>query len=273
MTGDWGRREQHAGHQYREEPSGSVLAPHFVCLWSQTVGDRSPIQHRILPDACVDIVFGATSPALVAGPATLPVLADLPAGSVLVGARFRPGSAPAWLGVAAHEMLNMDVPLRAIWGPSADLLSERMAKEMSAGARLALLRTELTARLAKVGRPDPLVEGAISALARPEAPSVGELSRQVFLSERQLRRRFRDAVGYGPKTLHRILRLQRLLLVAERGDQSLAQLAQAGGYTDQAHMTRDLGTLSGQTPQALLQWPGATLGLSDLFKATIGADR
>ena len=36
------------------------------------------------------------------------------------------------------------------------------------------------------------------------------------LGARQLRRRFADAVGYGPKTLQRILRFQRFLALAAR---------------------------------------------------------
>ena len=71
------------------------------------------------------------------------------------------------------------------------------------------------------------------------------------MSERQLRRRFADAVGYGPKTLARVLRFQRFLALAGRGD-DLAGLAFEAGYADQAHLTRECRRLSGRTPAELV---------------------
>jgi len=40
---------------------------------------------------------------------------------------------------------------------------------------------------------------------------VADLGTELGISERQLRRRFHDVVGYGPKTLDRALRLWRFL--------------------------------------------------------------
>jgi AraC-like DNA-binding protein len=88
------------------------------------------------------------------------------------------------------------------------------------------------------------------------------------LSERQIRRQFDEAIGYGPKKLQRILRLQWLLWLA--GQQSepvpnLAHLAFAAGYADQSHMTREVVALTGTSPKQLLN--GAiSSAVSDLFK-------
>jgi transcriptional regulator GlxA family with amidase domain len=74
------------------------------------------------------------------------------------------------------------------------------------------------------------------------------------VSERQLRRRFADAVGYAPKTLQRVLRFQRFLVLARAAGASadLARLAFAAGYADQAHLTRECRRLAGLPPAALL---------------------
>jgi transcriptional regulator GlxA family with amidase domain len=71
------------------------------------------------------------------------------------------------------------------------------------------------------------------------------------VSERQLRRRFLDAVGYGPKTLARVLRFQHFLQLGS-GPGDLARLAFAAGYADQAHLTRECRRLAGRTPAELL---------------------
>jgi AraC-like DNA-binding protein len=73
------------------------------------------------------------------------------------------------------------------------------------------------------------------------------------------------AVGYGPKTLNRILRFQRLLALAARSDDSLADLALGAGYADQAHMTAECTRLAGAPPTAVLgmQEPRGDRSLSD----------
>jgi AraC-like DNA-binding protein len=59
-------------------------------------------------------------------------------------------------------------------------------------------------------------------------------------------------VGYGPKTLQRVLRLQRLLGALELGrDQTggLARIAATIGYSHQGHLTRETRDLSGHSPR------------------------
>ena len=115
---------------------------------------------------------------------------------------------------------------------------------------------------------DPTIETAIAWLACHPAGQVHDLARLMALSERQLHRRFCAEVGYAPKTLQRILRLQRLLWLSTQELTmwlSLANLAQSVGYADQAHMGREILTLTGETPQKLLTNAGSTLTMSDLF--------
>jgi transcriptional regulator GlxA family with amidase domain len=82
---------------------------------------------------------------------------------------------------------------------------------------------------------------------------VSSLAVAVDLSERQLRRRFETAVGYGPKRFGRILRFQRLLdLVHTRGARiRWAELAVEAHYADQPHMINECLALAGMSPTAL----------------------
>jgi transcriptional regulator GlxA family with amidase domain len=83
---------------------------------------------------------------------------------------------------------------------------------------------------------------------------VAAISRRLAVSERHLRRRFLTAVGYGPKTLDRVLRLQRFLALAPRaaaGPGGLAGLAAEVGYADQPHLSRDCARLAGVSPRTL----------------------
>jgi AraC-like DNA-binding protein len=223
---------------YREHPQHS---PHIACLWTR---DPEPATrtHRIVPDACVDIVW-ANERLVVAGPATGAVLSERQAGSMTHGVRFRVGAAGAALGIPAAELLDQTVPLGDVWDDVAGL-------EDAAARGPAALAAAVTARI------DAAPDGAVRAAAA--GISVG-------LGDRQLRRRFADAVGYGPKTLDRILRFQRFLALARATGTDLARLALEAGYADQAHLTRECTRLSGLPPAALLASGAGPAGESDSF--------
>jgi AraC-like DNA-binding protein len=92
-----------------------------------------------------------------------------------------------------------------------------------------------------------------AALLRDPAARAEAVAAEVGLSERQFRRRSQAAVGYGPKTLQRVLRFHRFVrqLDAAVTPPDLAALAAQAGYADQAHLTRECSALSGFTPAAL----------------------
>jgi AraC-like DNA-binding protein len=104
-------------------------------------------------------------------------------------------------------------------------------------------------RLPEVEPPSPLIREAVRRLGRPGS-RVAALSAALYISERQLRRRFFEAVGYGPKTLDRVLRFQRFLWFRRHGWQ-LAAAAAKVGYADQAHLTRESVRLTGLSPARL----------------------
>jgi AraC-like DNA-binding protein len=215
------------------------LEQQVACVW---IGDGSAV--RVLPDACVDIVW-TRGELVVAGPATGPDLAPATPGQGRCGVRFRVGAAGAALGLPASELLDEVVPLAEIWGAEGRLLEDRVAL---AERPLEALVAGIYDRVAGDG--DDLVREAVFRLRRGE-DSVERLARATAVSERQLRRRFDRGVGYGPRTLRRVLRFQRFLGLA-RGGGSLARLAADAGYADQAHLARDCRRLAGATPLELL---------------------
>jgi AraC-like DNA-binding protein len=240
---------------YRELPPPPSLRPHVACLW--TSHDRAV---RVLPDACVDVVLDGGR-VVVAGPATVAVDAPATPGLPRCGVRFRVGAAGAALGLPAAELQDLSVPLAELWGRAGRRLEERVLAAASAGDALAALAGGLATRL-DAARPagDPLVRAAALAVVRDGA-SVPEAGRRVGLGERQLRRRFEQAVGFGPATLQRIQRFQRFLTLAERGPAAtLARLAADAGYADEAHLGRECRRLAGETAGTLLRAGAAAAG-------------
>lgn len=204
---------------------------------------------RVLPDGCLDLMW-IGGELVVAGPDTTAVRTDLPWGTEVAAVRFRPGAAPAVLGLPAAELRDRRVPVAELWGPAvARQLTERVDH---ADDRLAVLEAAVRDRLAGAPPVDRVGSAVLAALSarRP----VGEVADLVGLSPRQLHRRCLAAFGYGPKTLDRVLRLQRLLALGRGGrSANLAELAAAAGYADQAHLAHETRALAGTTPTDLLR--------------------
>jgi AraC-like DNA-binding protein len=207
-----------------------------------------PARPPVLPDACIDLVWDGAD-LLVAGPDT----AAVPIGDegTFTGIRFRPGSAPGFLGVSASELLDRRVPLSDLWGPTAEELAERLADAALVSAP-GVLERALLERQQSAAPPDRLIDQVLHQLgrARPRDDVQAGLARATGVSERTLRRRCAAALGYGPKTLERILRFRRALRLLRTGH-SVADGAALAGYADQAHLTNECRRLARTTPAAL----------------------
>jgi len=120
------------------------------------------------------------------------------------------------------------------------------------GAYLPIERLDTLRRLffAKLGQTLGKRRAAVIRLERTQA-DVAALALDLGVSERQLRRRFECAVGYGPKRLGRVLRLTRALDGARAGT-PLGRAAVEAGYADHAHFANDCRDLAGVAPSVLL---------------------
>lgn len=266
----------HVETSYREFRPPPQLADRLVCFWtSKAVGPQPIHQQRVLPDGCVDIVWIGDREPTVAGPATRHVVVPLPTGVEIIGLRFQPGSVQTLLGVPADELLNASVPLADIWGRSAAGFSDPVRDGGPVRVRRNLLVQASLQRFADADAGDRAVAACVAWLGRKRAGRVEDLAEISDLSPRQLQRRFRAAVGYGPKTFQRIVRLQRLLDLSAHDTAAangLAGLAHHAGYADQAHMSREVRELTGRPPSSLLTGSGSTLAMSDLFKTGDGGE-
>jgi AraC-like DNA-binding protein len=212
-------------------------------VWTNTLGE--PGAGCVLPDGCMDLLWN-DGRLLVAGPDTRAYVTEGEA-NAWAGVRFCPGTAPGYLGVPAHELRDRRVDLVDLW-PAAEVRRLRGRIEAAADPVTALEDVALE-RAAAAEPPDPLLRRVVTALdsGRPVAATADELG----LGARQLQRRCLAAFGYGPKTLARILRLQRALALA-RGGTALADTAAQAGYADQAHLARDVKELAGRPLGELL---------------------
>jgi AraC-like DNA-binding protein len=254
---------------YRELAPPDHLRGHVVCFWRHGATEQPTTAH-VLPDGCVDVVWVDSQPPHVAGPMTVPMTYAIGAGIEILAVRLRPGVAHRLLGVSAHELLDQDVPLHDLWPRHQAARWAAVTEQRDERAMLTALAAAIASRLPALETTDEFVRCAAAWLAAHPLGRLEEMGRLSGLSERQIRRRFNEAIGFGPKKLQRILRLQRLLWLAEqeRGSRlPLSRLAFAAGYADQPHMTRELQALTGLTPAKLLAGHRSS-AVSDLFKTS-----
>ena len=239
----------YAEHRPRRAPGRFV-----VCTWTQANVGTGEFRQLVVPDGCSDLIWQHGALQLV-GPDRSAWRARLAPGSAIAGVRLRPGAARMLLGrMPVDEVRDQQVPVELLTRDAA-ALTGRLAAAGSPRAAVEVL-DDFVAGLAARYEPDTAVEQAVRLLRSRATPHAPALADAVGLSERQLRRRFTEAVGYGPKTLHSILRFQRALDLGRTSATGLADVAYEAGYADQAHFTREVRRLAGMTPSELLGWGG-----------------
>jgi AraC-like DNA-binding protein len=239
---------------YRELAPSSDVYSLVACRWIRgPAGDEASDSVLILPDGCVDLLW-REGELVLAGLDLTARSSPVTSGERILGLRLRPGVAGAVLGMPASEVLDVHLRLEELLGPSVRELTERLGESEGEDEAFDLLEGMIDSRI-EDGGPDPLVLAATRRLGFPGV-RVDRLAESLGISDRQLRRRFHRSVGYGPKTLDRVLRFRRLVAQSGAvavGESDLARVAADLGYADQAHMTRDCLRLSGLTPVALAE--------------------
>jgi AraC-like DNA-binding protein len=161
----------------------------------------------------------------------------------MLGIRCRPIELdPADAALAAELVTatikgNSESPFDPIIG-ALDAWIEQLRPQFNA-ARAQQLRTpEIGAALGD----------ALSAPGLDRGTSVASLAATVGVDPRTLQRHFRNRTGLAPKRYAAVQRFSGALRQVALGRKTLAEIASEAGYSDQAHLTTDLGRHAGVSP-------------------------
>lgn len=242
---------------YRQHAPITAFRHLVDAYWINRPDAGASAADRVLPDGCIDLIFcGAGNDARLFASALIerPIFFGADSSAWFVGVRFRPAMARAILDIDPADCRGRDTRAAEI-DPAFAALENRLCEGASAEAALALLKHAVEARLARSERnAAPMrVREALALLARGgDAAHVGAVARALGMSERSLHRELVRWSGLPPKSLARILRMQRCLAAIRAGNAPLALVALRMGYADQAHMTRELKSLAGFAPSQLV---------------------
>jgi len=257
--------------KYREQSPAGELGRFVDCFWFLEEGEGSsasrPLE-RLLPIGSIEVVIHHRSPfrewpderqprmlppGVIAGQLTGPLYIQ-PAGPVgTMGIRFLPGGAYPFLGTRLDALTDRLATFEEIWGGEGNRFEEQLVVAEDDAERVRIASEFFLSQLARRPRRDESVEAAAGEIRRRRGRvGVSSLARALGLSGRQMERRFRSALGIGPKALCRVVRFQTLVRALARTRRpDWAGLAVDCGYSDQPHLVNEVRRLSGLTPRGL----------------------
>ncbi|WP_158888349.1 helix-turn-helix domain-containing protein [Amycolatopsis anabasis] len=233
---------------YREDSSVPVRR------WEVPTGDIAFIlsfgpRIRVLDPAAPEAVW-ATLGSFVATIGTSPALTEYTGAQFGVQVNLTPIGATMLLGMPMSEFAGAAVELTDALGRTGSRLLERLAEAPGWAARFDLLDEALGTRLALAKSPSPLAELAWRRLVAAEGRlPIARLVEDLGCSHRHLAVKLRECTGVTPKELARVLRARRAIRLLGSGI-AFAAVAHDCGFSDQAHLNRDLRRITGATPSA-----------------------
>lgn len=251
----------------RHRPAAPLNAA-VDCIWWSSRSDESRVSEHMLPCGRAHLIFSlhnapitwappdrhndhrSWTRGIVHGPqSTYYVTGPKPMGRV-IGVSFHAGMAGAILGVPLDELQDRHVCIEDLWGSRARQLRERLAMAPTAQAAIDILERDLLARLQRPLLLHPAVAQALRPALLNTPMRVGEIQQRSGYSPRHFIELFRSNVGLAPKQFYRIQRFSAALARIARGKATLADVAIASGYADQAHLSREFRELAGVSPSA-----------------------
>jgi len=158
-----------------------------------------------------------------------------------------PTGARRLFGLPLAELADRVVALSDVLPGAGRRLAERLAETPDWERRLDLVEALLAERILGSRLDTACVDWALARVhAAGGAVEVGTLARELGYSHKHVITLFRDQVGIGPKLLARLVRFHRVMQLASAdGAPRGAELALACGYSDQAHLARDVKQFTG----------------------------
>jgi AraC-like DNA-binding protein len=168
-----------------------------------------------------------------------------------------PAAAHALFRVPMSALAGRIVDLEELLGRRATVLVEQLQEQRSWADRFAVLDTTLTQWLSDAPARATEVSWAHARLRTSHGRiRVSWLAQELGWSRKRMAARFREEVGLTPKAVARVLRFERAVWLAERGELGWGRLARECGYYDQAHLIREFRAISGCTPGTFFQDTG-----------------
>ena len=173
----------------------------------------------------------------------------------MVGIAFCPAGFFKLFGVPMAAFTDQRIDLKVVLGNEAVLLENQILESSTHQQRINTIEQFLRNKLCRTSIRIDVVDNALSTiLQRRGILSINQLSDDLCISPRQVRRRFTEKVGISPKLFSRIVRFNYISGLFSTAKASWTDMVQEGEYYDQAHFIRDFCDFSGRKPTELINY-------------------
>jgi AraC-like DNA-binding protein len=141
------------------------------------------------------------------------------------------------------------VPIPGIWQTLANTL-DGVVKNSTYEDHVPTIEAFLTTLICPLQPELIFIEEAIQCLYNTQGMArIDELAANLYLSQRQLDRQFKQQVGITPKRLARLIRFEAIVnQLMDDPDYRFDDLVFEFGYTDAAHFSNDFKAIADRTP-------------------------
>lgn len=255
--------------EYREYKPSAALAPYIDCFWVHQGLLPENETYRCVPSGNTDIIIATTDgeewlqrgelwervpQAFMTGMWTAPAILKSARRIGWFGIRFKPEVFVQLFRQPMREMENVTLDVYDVLGKKVEDLTRQIKETQGVHTHIALAEAFVARELSRKVPEDTYFAQAIQLIRKSCGQvSTEELSKKVFVSERQLQRVFREHFGVSPKTYGRLMRFNLAASFLKNATQvNWSQISYTCGYADQAHFIRDFKEFFGDKPSASL---------------------
>ncbi len=214
--------------------------------------------HTVIPDGRADLIL--TFDILLGGklsnirpitclPFTKALVMNIKAHQGFIGIRLRAGAADSFLNTPISHITD-SLPSGEYALAHAPWLENLCRDKSSVNQLFTNINQHLSVKPTQTS--SSMVTDILSLIHEAQGlTQVSTIAQQINVSERTINRQFSNAVGLSPKQFSSIIRLRRAMECLAVPNYAISSIAIDCGYSDQAHMTRELKNYMGQTPTRL----------------------
>ncbi len=240
--------------KYTEFKPHPTLRPYIDAYWTAT-GDAAGLKmEKILPDACIDIIFNLgpdcqtesntfllkSEQAYLVGTMIRFKETLMQPETNLLGIRFKPAAFNVFYEYPSlHKITDQTTELEKTLSPDVESIIKYSAAYLDHFF------------LGKLSQPKRSIFAIVADIQKNNGrTSVNNLAEKYFTTTRQLERAFNQQMGISPKEFISLVRYQSTLHKIRQNttNKSLLEIAFECGYYDHSHLTNEIKKYTGAAP-------------------------
>lgn len=251
---------------YREHQASEALRPYVYCYWTLT-SDGQPhetsAEQRCFPSGCIEWIIQARSVlkgcnngewfdyqrAIFTGINDQAKAWVAYGAAETLGVRLTPEGALHLFNLPLKEYHNQVLDAEDFAGKKIRSIVDQVVDANDMPVRLALLEHFLLQQIKYKTLENNYFIEALRQIRHQDKLNITELSRQVYVCERQLQRSFQNILGISPKAYQKVMRLYKAHHLGLLRADSFSKIAHRLGYADPGHLTRDFKNYFGMAPE------------------------